>query len=215
MSDVVLAIDADWDLVTQYGHAFRDRFVFAEFSQKWPEYQLHRLSGLQAVQPAINTFLTEHDVRFVTAAGHGVYDTFRGYQDQLIWSATQDLALLQGAIVHLLSCQTGTLLGRSMVAQEVRAFWGYTINFSFFRKTTPPADLAEDKTAEIFLKMDCIVDRGILSKKPSVEIHNSVASYVASVSPQLKNPLHRAALLDNYLHLVGPFTTWGDAEATL
>jgi hypothetical protein len=103
-----------------------------------------------------------------------------------------------------------------MVRQGVRAFWGYTVNFSFYRQSTPPQDLTTDSIAELFLRMDSIIDRGILSQKNAQEIYDSVTTYVATVYPQLKSkPLHQAVLLDNYVHLVCPVTVWGDASATL
>lgn len=212
----VLAIDANWDVVTQYGRAFREHFVFANFAKDWPAYKIHHLVGTDAVQPGVNTFISGNDIKYLTGMGHGLYDAFTGYNNSPIWDANDDFSHLKGVIIHLLSCQTGALLGRAMVKQGVRAFWGYTVNFVFYRMTNIPSDLLTDTIAEVFLKMDCIIDRGILSNKNATEIYDSVTDYVAKVYPQLKKkPLHQAILFDNYVHLVCPATTWGDAGATL
>jgi hypothetical protein len=212
----ILAIDADWDTVTQYGHAFRKHFVFTNFARDWPAYKIHYIVGQDAVQPNIDTFINSNNIKYLTGMGHGLYDTFTGFKDSPVWDSNQNLTHLKEIIVHLLSCQTGALLGRSMVKQGVRGFWGYTVNFGFYRKATPPANLTEDSSAEIFLRMDCIIDRGILSNKNATEIYDSITDYVAKVYPKLKNkPLHQALLLDNYVHLVCPATTWGDPNVTL
>lgn len=210
-----MSIDADWDLVTRYGRAFRDHFVFTDFDETWPGHRAHHFRGSRAVQPDVDVFIERNDVGYLTGMGHGSYETFTGYEDKPIWSASQDLTLLRGAIVHLLSCQTGALLGTSMVRQGALAFWGYTVNFTFYHKSSPPQELVQDKTAEAFLKMDCIIDRGVLSKKTATEIYDSITTYVAQVYSQLNYPLQRAVFLDNYVHLVCPVTVWGDANATL
>lgn len=212
----VLAIDANWDTVTQYGRAFREHFIFNNFGTEWPAYKIHHIVGKDAIQPGVDTFIHSNEINYLTGMGHGLYDIFTGYQNSPIWDADQDLTHLKGLIIHLLSCQTGALLGRSMVKQGILAFWGYTVNFGFYRKSTPPPKLTDDGSAEIFLKMDCIIDRGILSNKNANEIYDSITDYVAQVYPKLKNkPLYQALLLDNYVHLVCPATTWGDANATL
>jgi hypothetical protein len=218
MSDI-LFIDADWDLVTQYGRAFRERFVFGNFDSEWPDYNNHTsLRGLRATQPDVDDFIKSNDVKYISGMGHGSHDTFTGYENKPIWSTNQDLTFLQGALVHLLSCQTGALLGTTMVMQGATVFWGYTVNFVFFHQTSGQANLTDDKLAEAYLKMDCIIDRGILSKKSASEIHESITTYVAQIYPQLRdprNPLKQAAFLDNYLHLACPVIDWGDTSATL
>jgi hypothetical protein len=215
----VLGIDPAWDIVTRYGHEFRSQFVFINFSTDWPQHTLQRLIGEHAAQPYVDAHLTNHHsnnrpIRYITGMGHGVYNTFAGYENRPIWSASQQLAQLRGTLVHLLSCQTGALLGRSMVQQGVEAFWGYTVNFSFYHTNPPPAHLEQDTIAERFLRMDCIIDRGILSGRTADQIYDSITRYCAEVYPQL--PQHqRAVLLDNYLHLVCPATTWGSIGSTI
>jgi hypothetical protein len=214
MSDV-LFIDADWDEVTQYGIAFRERFVFKNFASEWSTYSSHNLlRGTQAIQPDVDAYINSNNVKYISGMGHGAYDTFTGYENKPIWSASQDLSFLQGTLVHLLSCQTGALLGVSMVKQGVLVFWGYTVNFAFFHQSSPPPDLSDDKVAEVFLRMDCIIDRGILSKRTTAEIYESITTYVAQTYPQLQ-PHQQGVLLDNYVHLVGPMAYYGDANSTL
>ena len=215
MSDV-LAIDANWDVVTRYGRAFREKFIFDNFNAEWPGHQLHELLGPQAILSNVTADLQQNNVKYLSGMGHGLYDAFTGFKNKQIWHSDDDLSQLSGTIVHLLSCQTGAVLGRSMVKQGTLAFWGYTVNFVFYRKDPPPPNPATDSLAEVFLKMDSIVDRGILSHKNAVDIYDSVTAYVAAVLPQLKSkPLQQAVLLDNYVHLVCPVTIWGDPNVTL
>jgi hypothetical protein len=211
----VLAIDPAWDLVTQYGDAFRKKFVFSNFKKTWANHNLFVLSGRSAAQPAVDNLLAANNVAYISAMGHGLYDSFTGHNNLPIWSAAQPLhPKLAGTIVHLLSCQTGGVLGRAMVQHGARAFWGYTVNFTFFHSNPPPAQLDQDTTPEPFLKMDCIIDRGILGSITADKIYNSVTQYWAQVYSQLPS-YQRAVFLDNYVHLVCPATTWGSVGAVI
>jgi hypothetical protein len=210
----ILGIDADWEIVTYYGRGFRDKFIFNNFATLWPKHKIDRFNGQDAVSANIDNYMSNNAVHYITGMGHGLYDSFTGYQNQSIWNANQNLGHLQGTIVHLLSCQTGALLGRSLTSQGAHAFWGYTVNFTFYHSDPPPQDLSQDKTAEPFLKMDCIIDRGILGRKAANEIYDSITQYVAQIYPQLPS-YQRAVFLDNYLHLVCPATNWGSPNAVI
>src|SRR6185436_17044765 len=95
--------------------------------------------------------------------GHGFFDRFKGFNNEIIWETGANVPSLKGAIVHLLSCEAGARLGRQIVANGAAAYWGYTENFTFFKKRPSPADLKTDTSAEWFLKMDCLIDVGILT----------------------------------------------------
>lgn len=120
----ILAIDPAWDLVTRYLQAFRNKFIYRDFNNTWPNHNLHLLQGNQAVQPGVDNFLNFNSIEYITASGHGLYDNFTGHSNSTIWSASQPLcSKLSGTIIHLVSCQTGGILGRTMVKRGVRAFW--------------------------------------------------------------------------------------------
>src|SRR5690242_14446490 len=137
----VLALDPHSDTVTEYAFAFRNKFIF---NDSWPDHVIRRLTGSQVVQPDVDDHITHNLVTYVTAVGHGLYDVFTGHQEETIWDSVQDLTFLRGTIVHLLSCQTGALLGREMVDQGVIAFWGYTTDFAVLHEDPPPSDKATD-----------------------------------------------------------------------
>jgi hypothetical protein len=210
----VLRVDADSDTTTRYLQAFRHRLIFETFSNDWSKHILHSFIGDQAIEANVDACLKANKIRFISGAGHGFYDTFTAYQNRPLWSASQDLSFMKGIVVHLLSCQTAAMLGRSMIKYGAAAFWGYTVNFTFFRTDPPPADLSQDNIAEMFLKMDCIIDRGILKGRRAMPIYDSVDKYVAQLVPQLERR-YRAMLLDNYLHLACPMVTWGDRTSTI
>ena len=211
---MVLRIDADSDLTTNYLQAFRQRYIFEKFDHDWPKHKLLSFIGVDATEANIEDCLNTHPINYISGAGHGYYDTFTVYERQPLWIAKQNLSFLQGKIVHLLSCQTAAMLGKEMVKHGVAAFWGYTINFTFWITRPAPEDLSQDWLAEVPLRMDCIIDRGILAGLGAILIYQSVEKYVTKVLPQL-GQRQRAVLLDNYLHLACPMVTWGDRVATI
>lgn len=210
----LLFIDARCDLDTEYCYAFRNLIVFSDFPLRWPRHTLIQLTGPNAQQPHVDASISNNSVRYISGTGHGLQDTFTGFQGGVIWSATQDLSSLAGTIVHLLSCQTAVSLGHAMLRDGVRAFWGYTADFSFPCEKTPPSDLTKDAYAARFLEMDCLIDEGILDGKSAVEVYADVLNYVARLSSTLSKK-HYMGLINNLRHLVSPVTTSGDPLATL
>jgi hypothetical protein len=221
----ILGIDANSDLFTRYITAFREKLIFSGFpswlggflrTAKWPHHSLHHFKGKTAVQPDIDNYLLANKVDYITAAGHGTADTFTGFNRTLIWKADQDFTYLRAPIVHFLSCQTGAVLGQQMVADGVRAHWGYTAKFQFLCDDPQPRDLTADSIAYVFIEMDCLIDSQILSGSTADKVYEAVTDYFKSAFYKLKNdPDGQAVLLNNYRHLVGPLTTHGDPSQTI
>jgi len=146
----VLAIDPSYDLTTQYGEAFRWRLVFNNFQAQYPGHLLLDLKQIQACRKDIHNVVSNGSVDYISAMGHGDYELFTGHNGSIIWDTLSGLSNLNGKIVHLLSCKAGAVLGREMVKNGAKAFWGYTTDFGFVHQSSPPNYLYNDKTAEIF-----------------------------------------------------------------
>lgn len=212
----VLQIDQDHDIQTRYGQAFREQFVFSGLVNGPFSHRVVPCVNESATASMVARALELNDIDYVSANGHGLNSRFIGQDESTIWDATDDLTALSGAIVHLLSCQTGAVLGQKMVSAGVTAFWGYTTKFAFYYLKAVPTDLVSDHLAEPFLKMDILIDQGILSGQTASDTYQSVRSHFQSTYPKLNaRGAGRAIFLSNFLHLVCPLTTWGDPEAVL
>jgi hypothetical protein len=152
----VLRIDQDDDITLEYVQAFRDHLLFAGFAHRYLHHSLVEIKNADVNRSRVDDMLKAKSIDYITAAGHGVYDSFTGQRSAVVWSAAEDLSYLHDKIVHLLSCQTDAILGRMMVKHGVSAFWGYTVKFMFYHQNPPPAPLHQDKLAEAFLRMDII-----------------------------------------------------------
>ena len=210
----ILAIDQDYDLVTEYSQAFRESLVFSLLPQQFPHHRLYLARNDHATRAYIDSVLTSKSISFITGAGHGLRHTFTGHNGQVVWDASEDLSYLAGKIVHLLSCQTGSSLGQKMVADGVVAFWGYAIDFQFLFTHPQPSPLDTDDEARVFFQMDLVVLKGILKRLTAQEIRDSVQVYYTKMYPQLR-PGQKALLLSNLTNLIGPSVGFGDEHAVL
>lgn len=211
----VLFLDANWDVITQYCFVFRRALVIGPLD-KDASHTVRQVTGPQMLQPEVDVIVREHDFQYISGAGHGHYSKFLGYGNKEIWNAGNDLTHLSGKIIHLLSCNTGASLGRSMVTQGCRAFWGYTETFVFLHQEEDdaPQNLEDDESAGDALRMDCLIDQEILNGSSASVVYKSVQDYVRSICPNLPT-YRRYAVISNYRHLVCPMTIWGDPKATI
>ncbi len=211
----VLCLDADTDLYSQYATAFRQKLLFSRFSTTWPQHSVIYLRGTQVVQPDVDNNIAANPPQYITGCGHGLPDTFTGFGRNQIWNAEQDMTLLQGMIVHLGSCDTGVALGPAMIRDGVRAFWGYTRGFHFGHENPPPKDRSSDTYAEVCLKMDCLIDEGVLHGDNGYTIYETVTEYFDNAYAELDGDFRQPWLLHNYECLVGPLGSYGDQTATI
>jgi hypothetical protein len=211
----VLAIEQDYDTLTTLAQAFRKATVYSHpsLAGSSPEHELKLCANGDAVPAVICPIAAEADVRFITGTGHGRYGKFTGQGGVVIWdSASVPADQAKGKIIHLLSCQTGGILGRAFVQKGAVAFWGYSTDFTVWFG----ANGALGKIEDIFFQFDAMIDLGILDKLTAGEIYTAVANYFWKMYSVLlmAEPVAADTLLDDFAHLVSP-VSWGDAEATL
>ena len=212
MSVDILLIDARWDPTTDYLQYFREYFLKNDLAN----YSVKSLISGLANKYEIDKVLRTNRVKYITAAGHGEYDLFRGYHNDPIWKAGHNLSNVKGTIVHLLSCKTGRLLGRDMIQQGARAFWGYTEDFKFVRKIPTPSHIHTDTLAGDAILMDCLIDIGILRNHDANRIYDEVCAYFKITTQGMPaSSAHRAAMLHNLNHLVCPALYYGRRNATI
>jgi hypothetical protein len=162
----------------------------------------------------VDQHLNAKQFAYITGAGHGLYDTFKGHNDGIIWDTSMDLSPLRGTIVHLFSCRTAKKLGPQILQQGARAFWGYREDFKIIHIGAARSDMLQDSSAELFIAMDCLIDTGILAGLTAVNVLANVKNYVMLHSGGPHNSLHRATLRRNFSLLVSP-PAYGDQNATL
>jgi len=214
----VVAIEQSTDELTTYIQAYRNRFVYSHptFMGSSPKHVLVRCFDGNATPSTIYQAVQQAQVRFITGTGHGSYDLFTGQSGVVVWDALKvSDRHVRGKIMHLLSCQTGAILGLNCVQKGALAFWGYSVDFSV--PILRHSSVEDNNVTNAFLRMDAIIDRGILDGREAQDIYDSVVRHFSNVYTQLaaQGSPWTGLFLDNFVHLVCPALTWGDPKATL
>jgi hypothetical protein len=209
----VVAIEQDYDEATACAQRVREDLVYSHEAFRHPggRHTLVRCFNDRATLSEVAAALTDPAVGFVTGVGHGSYTRFTGQHGVVLLDALHlPVQYVRGKIIHLLSCQTGGILGLMCVQNGALAFWGYSVDFVF------PVG-SDDAATRAFLQMDALIDRGILGGRSADEIYDAVTRHFWDVYAQLvdRGSPWAAELLDDYVHLVCPALSWGSPTATL
>ena len=208
LSVTALAIDANFDLLTQLVYDYRQQHVYPYLAAKG--VGVDRCQGVSARRAHVAPEAVKPNVTYVTGSGHGSADTFFGDQWDPIFRvgayAAQEAA---GKIVHLLSCNTAHALAPDLVSR------GCLACFSFDNPFTFPLE-----SADLFLDCESEIDRAVADGCTAQQVYDRVvAKYnqnIAAMNAAGKPDL--AAYLETHRdHLCAPSTKacFGDPGAKL
>ena len=165
------------------------------------------------------------DTRYITGSGHGDPNTFEGHDNSPIFAVgNYDHQLVEGKLVHLVSCYTAKELGADFVRKGCQAFFGYDGDFFFLFEDPNP-----------FLKCDSQVDfaladgndagtayqTALAAYNEAIDANKAIANNPATATADAKKKRFEAAVLKyDRDHLCGPGKldsngTYGDTTAML
>ncbi|HJQ23830.1 MAG TPA: hypothetical protein VKA60_07920 [Blastocatellia bacterium] len=204
----VLAVDANFETVTQTGYKYRQQHVYPFLEKKG--FTLHRCQKSLARRMYVSPVARQPHIVYITGIGHGAYDSFTGDFYEVIFSVgnySQEES--QKKIVHFISCETARDLGPDFVAHGCIAYFGYDENFTF-----------QLDIADIFFECDSEIDRGLASGLTAAEVHERVVALFNQHINALRanGDLYKAATLEfDRDHLRSPVSgpQWGDPQARL
>lgn len=128
----IIAIDSNWESVTEAGYKYRQANVYPVFRSKG--YRVVKAQGANANRAYVKSrLMTIKNLRYITGVGHGNYDIYTGHDGGCIFKVGKyDKKEVDNRVVHLLSCQTARNLGPDFVKNGCLAFFGYDENFTFY-----------------------------------------------------------------------------------
>lgn len=205
---VVLAVDSNFEFVTQLGFEYRDKNVYPFLEQKG--FRIQRCQGALARRLYVAPEARKPGVDYITGVGHGSYDSYTGdFYDSIFSVGNYSQEESQGKIVHFISCETARDLGPDFVLHGCRAYFGYDENFSF-----QPDD------ADIFFECDSEVDRGFAQGLTAGQVYDRVIAlfnkHIAAF--RAAGQEFKAGTLEfDRDHLRAPSSgpQWGDVNARL
>lgn len=148
------------------------KYVLPYFKSKGINVKV--LEGHLAIRSNFASECSRSDVVYITGAGHGNYDCFTGHLKVALWKvgdySSQEV---EGKIIHLLSCRTCRDLGKDLIRNGAKAFFGYLENFQFYTEPNN-IDPLQDKYTNTFIKCDSIIDREVVNCSSVKEIEERV-----------------------------------------
>ena len=205
----VLAVDSNYEPVTLAGFQYREAHVYPYLQSKG--FTLRKLQGPLARRIYAAPEARRPEVDYITGVGHGAYNLYTGDHGDIVWQVGNyhpDEA--SGKIVHLLSCQTGRVLGPDFVRNGCLAYFGYDENFTFYMA---------DK--DIFFECDSEIDRAFADGLTASDVYDRVRRLFNRRIADLRaaGKLYVAAALEfDRDHLRCPSSggaNWGDPGAKL
>jgi hypothetical protein len=194
----VVAIDSNYDAVTKGGFAYRQANVYPYLESKG--YSINRKQGQMARRKYTAEACSNPATDYITGIGHGRYDTFTGdWGDVILKVGEYDAAEVKGKIVHLLSCQTASKLGRDMVSKGCSAYFGYDVDFTIL-----------DEYDDLFYECDSEVDRAFADGLSAGQVYDRVKSLFQKRIADLRatgksGDGYAASVLEtNFNHLMTP-----------
>jgi hypothetical protein len=205
---MVLAADADFEIVTQTGFNYRQDNVYPYFEKKG--FSIKRCQGSLARRLYVAPEARKANTVYITGVGHGAYDSYTGdFYDPIFAVGNYSPEESQGKIVHFISCETARDLGPDFVAHGCRAYFGYDENFTFL------LDIAD-----IFFECDSEIDHAFADGLNAGQVYNRVVAlfnkHIATLQAQGED--YKAATLEfdrDHLRAPSSGAQWGDTDATL
>ncbi len=208
---IILAIDANFDPVTNAPFEYREANVYPHMEEKG--FKIVRRQGALARRADVAPQARKPNVIYMTGVGHGFRNSYTGdNQDPIFSKGHYGLEECKGKIVHFLSCETAAGLGPNFVDNGCRAYFGYSDNFTY-----PPI------LAEIFFECDSEIDLGFADGLNADEVYQRALARFQHHIDQLKSTgdsgdLHNASILEVDLRLLrAPSVSeeYGDKTARL
>jgi hypothetical protein len=167
----MVAIDFDSDDTLHVACTYRENQVYPGLVGQSAISGNVLLTGANATQTSVENALLDSGVVYITGVAHGASDSFPGdSDDQPVFATTingYDPKVIQGRIVHLLSCNTGDLLGRALADPHgggASAFFGYSGPFTW------PTNV-DQRYADIFFDCDAQIDIALAAGKTAGEAY--------------------------------------------
>lgn len=163
----ILGVESDYDDSEGFLSAaanYRDSRVYGYFASKG--MAVMPLRGPLAKRAYLAAELRRAPYDYVTGVGHGTEDSFAGDNGSIVFAAGRyPAADVANRIVHLLSCRTAVELGRDVVRNGCRAFFGYDEDF-----IVPAAQM------DVLFECDTEIDRGFADGLTAQQVYDRARS---------------------------------------
>jgi hypothetical protein len=203
----VLAIDSCEDGVTQIVHDHRNQYVYPYLESRG--FRLVYRQEQAVLRENVESAARRDDIAYITGSAHGSDTACFGYDSLPIFEVgNYQPEEVDGKVVHLLSCETGTKLGPDFVKNGCRAYFGYRGNFTF---------RLESHLIDIFLECDSEIDLAFADGLTAEEVHDRVVTLYEQRISELDEAgeIDAASMLKENLEYLCTPSVYGDKQACI
>jgi len=128
------------------------------------------LSGDKATRGNLENMNFKMRPSFIFINGHGDYDKVCGHDNEVLIQSGDENDF-ENKIIYTLSCNSGKILGQSLVESGVSAYIGYTEEFSFIVDTSCSCTPLKDDFANAFKEASNIIPISLIKGNSSEDAY--------------------------------------------
>lgn len=178
----VLITSPETDKLTRYLRVWSNKLI-----KKYQDrHSFLHLDKKRAVAKQVLNILKKKSVDVVLFNGHGSDIYILGNDGKVLFDGTS-CNLLNGKVVHALSCNTAKTLGTSAIQQGAKGYVGYNEKFIvMFDREKPLSNPLKDRTASLFLDAAFTAPEALLNgKSPKEAVALTKEAYNRSITKAL------------------------------
>ena len=152
-----------------------------------------RLKREKATRKKFESILQKRSVDLVLLCGHGDSDAVTGTNDVIL--DTKNASLLEGKVVHALSCRSAKELGPNAMKKGAKAYIGYKEDFiAFLDDSNQSTKPLKDEIASLFLNPAFTAPRALLKgSTPAEAVTAAKKAYNQSIREALNSDIQSDA----------------------
>ena len=146
---IIVTNPAD-DIATRYLDSWSKRIFDLVKSKQ--DTEIFEIREHNTTRDNLTKLINEKKPHFVVVNGHGDEKSLAGFRQEILIRCDLNEQILDGRIIHSMSCGSAKLLGPKCISYGSLAYIGYTQKFHFFHtnKSTEKEQL-NDQLADFFL----------------------------------------------------------------
>lgn len=150
MTRILLITNPSDDRPTQYLGAWSEKIV--DLAKKQPDTKVFSLDKEMANKQQLSCVIEKEKPQLIIFNGHGDSNCITGFGQEILIKCGDNEAVLEDAIIHSLSCDSGALLGPASIKIGALAYIGYREKFKLIHLNQETnQERLDDNVANFFL----------------------------------------------------------------
>ena len=159
MNKSLLVTRPNYDSATNYLYHWSLAVIDEAKRKQVPVYDVR---GEKATKATFTSYLRSKRPGFLFLNGHGDAFCITGQNNDVLLDDTVEKSLVSGSIIYARSCDSGRLLGNTLVKRGVTAFIGYARMFIVGTTRSKITKPLKDELAKLFLEPSNLIPTTIL-----------------------------------------------------